>query len=564
MRSSGRREFVRTFTAAAGAGLVLGAPTVPASGSPVALDAPDPGGLFNIRDFGATGDGATKDTRALQAAIDACTQAGGGVVHVPPGRYLTGTITLKDNVTLHLAPTATLLGSTDRADYPTKPFPARDLDIGGFDIWALVYAAGARNIGINGFGTIDGNGKAFPPLKKIPGLDVASGPRPRAIFLKNCRQVALRDFQVRNSACWTVHLVLCDGVTLDGLDLFTEFYVQQDGIIIDSSRHVRISGCRVNTVDDCIVFKTSFPAPCEAITIAGCMLTGDSSAIKFGTQSLGDFRAITIANCAIYRCRLGGLKFETMDGGTLEDVTVSNIAMWGSTAPLFFRIGNRGQDYGFKDIERPRPVGILRNILVSGLQATLTTASSWKRASGEAWAPQVGCTMMIAGLPGHPVENINLSDIHVTVPGRGTPAEAARDNFPEEPARYPDNDMFGVLPAWGFWVRHARGLTLDNVRLDLAQPDARPAFIGEDIADLDLSRFKAAASTASHLLRLRHTRGATIQTSRPLGAMETFLQLEGDRSADVALLANDLRLARQPFTVSAGARAESVRLAGNL
>jgi len=237
-------EARRRFLGKVGAGVALATLTAASSARGAAGAGSGALPIFNIRDFGAKGDGDTRDTAAIQSAIDACSRGGGGLVLFPSGRFLSGTIVLRDHVTLHLSAAATLLGSTDQSDYPAKPFPARDLDIGGFDVWALVYADGANNIGIEGLGTIDGSGKAFPPLKKNPSLDVASGPRPRAIFLKNCRRVVLRDVHVRNSACWSVHLALCDNVRIDSIAVFAEHHFNQDGIVLDSSRNVRVTGCR--------------------------------------------------------------------------------------------------------------------------------------------------------------------------------------------------------------------------------------------------------------------------------------------------------------------------------
>ncbi len=543
-----RRDFVSHMPWLATAGLAVSASPLAhaAEAMKTQKSSVAPLAIFNVREFGAVGDGQTRDTAALQGAIDACSAAGGGLVYFPAGRFLSGTISLKDNVTLHLSPSAVLLGSPEAGDYVAKPFPARDLDIGGFEIWSLVHADGAKNIGIEGPGTIDGNGKTFPPRAKIQPLDVASGVRPRAVFLKDCQRVTVRDVRIANSAMWSLHLARCENVFVESISVFTEFFVQQDGIVIDSSRDVRIAFCTVNTVDDALIFKSSFPQRCENITITGCVLTCQSSAIKFGTQSLGGFRNIAISNCVAYDCRLGGIKFEAIDGGTLEDVTVSNISMFNVSAPLFFKIGNRARDYGFKEVPQPQPIGALRNIVVSGLRATMTNAETLYQggainpAERRGYPMRVANTIIIGGLPDHPIENVFLSDIQITVPGGGTAEEAKRTDIPEEEKRYPENDMFGILPCWGFYIRHARGIVLRNVRLELAQPDLRTAFIADDVSDLELNGFNAAGCGAEHYIRLQNTHDARVQNCRPLGAFDTFVQVEG-ASERVGLVANETR-----------------------
>lgn len=554
-----RRQFVRHL-ATGGAAATVAALTASARAAvpPGAAGAQGVHGIFNVRDFGARGDGTTKDTRALQAAIDACAQAGGGTVVLPAGRYLSGTLTLRSHLTLHLGPGAVLLGSPEPGDYEAKPFPARDLDVGGFEIWALLYADGAQHLTVEGPGIIDANGKPFPPLKKTP--DVAGSVRPRAVFLKNCRQLRLREVTVLESAMWSVHLARCAQVWLEGLNVFSSHFYNQDGIVLDSCRDVMVSGCYVNTIDDAIVIKASFPEPCTDIAITNCVLTSRCAAIKFGTQSLGGFRNVSISNCACHDCGLGGVKLLTVDGGDLENVVVSNLTMTNVSAPLFLRLGNRGQDFGFKEVTRPRPVARLRHIIIRDIRAEV---SALERFPGRRETMRTGATMGIAGLIGHPVEDVVLENIHVTYPGGGTLEEARRQDIPEREANYPENTTFGVLPAYGLYLRHARGITLREIHLELARPDLRPAVVGDDVEDLRISRLAARGHGDEPLIRLSDTRRVTLQDSRPLGPTKTFVRLEGARTDDVVLQGNDLREAREPV-VQADAPQTRVLLAGNL
>lgn len=521
-------------------------------------------GLFNVSDFRAQGDGKTLDTKAIQAAIDACSHAGGGIVFFPAGRFLSGTIILKDNVVLHLSAGATLLGSQDTADYIAKPFPALDLDVGGYQIWSLVYAENARNIAIEGKGTIDGNGKPFVPVKARNQngsrlyAEYATSVRPRLLFWKGCRNATLRDVTLRDAGMWTAHFALCENLFVQGVSVHSNFFVNQDGIVIDSCRKVLVTDCIADTEDDSVVLKSSYPQPCEDVAISNCTLTARAAALKFGTQSLGGFRNISISNCTFSNCQNGGLKFFTVDGGDLEDVTVSNIAMNDVSAPIFFRRGNRGFNYGFREAPLPRPVARVRNILVSDIRATV---SDKRRTRTNPMRP--GATMGIAGLPGYPVENVVLDNIHVTYVGGGTLEEAQHLDVPERESAYPENTMFGVLPAYGMYIRHAAGITIKDLRLELEKPDYRPALIAEDVEGLEVTGLRAALAGGEPLIRLRDTRRVLIQNCRPSGDVAAFVAVHGGKSSDIALAGNDLRKAHSAVLAVDGFF-EKVLQSGNL
>lgn len=429
--------------------------------------------ILDVRAFGARGDGTTRDTAAIQAAVDTAGAAGGGTVVLPAGTFLSGTVELRSHVTLHLTRGATLLGSPDIADYPARDLGVRDLDIGGRQVWALLSARDAEGVTIEGAGTIDGSGRAFPKVL-TPDPEVATGPRPRMVFLRGCRSVVLRDVTLREAGMWTVHLVQCADVTVHGLTVTSSQHVHQDGIVLDSCSDALVSGCRVDTLDDAIVLKSSYPQPCADVTVTDCVVTSRCAGLKLGTQSLGGFRRIRLTRTRFHDCRLGGLKLQTVDGGDLEDVVATDLVMYDVAAPLSLRRGNRGFDYGRTDVTRPRPVGALRDVEVRGLRAVVTRVG-----------PPAGDVMSIAGLPGFPVEGVTLTDVEVTTPGGGTPADARRTGIPELPAAYPEHTMFGVLPAHGLWIRHAAGITLRGLRLTTATPDARPAVVTEDVVGLD-------------------------------------------------------------------------------
>jgi len=511
-----------------------------------------PGSIWDVRQFGAKGDSTTLDTATLQAAIDACAQAGGGFVFFPKGTYLSGSLILKNNVTLYLAPEATLLGSPDGADYPAHPYIARDRDTGGYEVEALIYAEGASNIGIEGPGIIDGNGKTFPK-RKVTNPEVSVGKRPRLLYWRNCHNVRIRDVTLRNSSCWTAHFVLCDKLVLQGIAVFSDLFINQDGIDIDSCQNTVVSDCFVDTVDDAIVIKSSHPQPTKNLTITNCVLTTQCGAIKFGSQSVGGFNNISISNCAIYEAGMGGVKIEAVDGGDLEDIAISNLVMHNVAAPISILLGNRAEHAGFPDLTLPRPISRLRNIVITGIRATVADeGDKWRR----------GATCLIAGIPGHPIQGLTISDVSITYPGGATPAEADRLDIPEHENEYPDNTMFGVLPAYAFYLRHVRGISLNNVRIELATPDPRSALIAEDVEDLELTGFRAAGSGDHPLIRLRNTQGALLQGCRALDPCNIFLQVDGN-SSDIALLANDLRKVKT-ITQSGDGFTGKIAQSGNL
>lgn len=529
-----RRQFI--------VGTLYGLGLMVLAGADVARsDTPAAPGVFNVRDFGAKGDGATHDTKAIQAAIDRAFASGGGIVYFPTGRFLSGTVTVKSRVTLHLSIRAVLLGSASTADYSAEDFPARDLDVGGYKIWALLYAEDAEQIAIEGHGVIDGSGQYFPKVG-VRDPDVPSSIRPRMIFFKNCHTVTLRDVTLRESGMWTVHLALCDAVQIGGLRVISTFNLNQDGIVLDSCRDATVSDCYVNTVDDCIVLKSSFPRACSDITISNCVVQSYCAGLKLGTQSLGGFRGVAISDCVMHDCRLGGLKFQAVDGGDLEDVTVQNITMHNVAAPISFRRGNRGFDFGFTQVERPRPVGKVRNVLIRGLRAVISTDAALRD----------GHTMSIAGIPGYPVEDVELENVAVTFPGGGTLDEARRADVPERDNAYPEHSMFGILPTYGLYVRHAARVALRNVRFDFAAADARPSLMCDDVDGLQLTGFRARISGSEPLIRLRNTRGALLEGCQPTGRVETFVRAEGERSTNIALLGNDLRGVRVPVAEADG------------
>lgn len=415
-------------------------------------------GLYLPSTFGAAGDGIRLDTKPLQAAINAAGQAGGGTVLLPPGRYLSGTLFLKSNVTLHLSAGATLLGSPNLADYPVTVSKIRSYTDNYTDK-SLLYGEDLENVAIEGAGTLDGQGKSF------------SGPymvRPYMLRLINCRRVAVNNVAFKNSPMWVQHYLACDDVAIRGITVHSRVNANNDGIDIDGCDRVRISDCDISSGDDAIVIKSTLLRPARNIVVTNCTLSTHCNALKLGTESNGGFENIAISNCTIYDTRLSGIALEAVDGGTLDRVQVSNITMDGVGAPIFLRLGDRARPF---ETGGPRqPPGRLRNVILRDIQAV--------RAS------TVGCA--IAGIPGHSIEDVTLDNIRLEFLGGGK-ATHAPGAVPENADKYPEHHMFGTLPAYAFYCRHVRRIHFRDVQVRAAQPDARPALITEDVEGLRIS-----------------------------------------------------------------------------
>lgn len=517
--------------------------------------------FFSVRDYGAMGDGETLDSGAINAAIVAAAEAGGGTVMFPAGDYLSYSIRLKSHVTLHLNSGATIiaaeppaLGEPGGYDEP-EPNAWNSYQDFGHSHWhnSLIWGDGLENVAIIGQGRIygrglsRGNGRVSSPVGspppyveggELPDVLAADGvfdyperpdlnPGPfgypnardslpagvgnKAIALKNCRNVLLRDFTMLHGGHFAILATGVDNLTIDNLTIDTN----RDGIDIDACSNVAVSNTRVNSPwDDGICLKSShglgYARVTENLTITNCALSGYDEGtlidgtrtrniarrggamgrIKLGTESGGGFRNITISNCTFDYCR--GIALEQVDGGVLEDVAITNITMRDvQNTPLFIRLGAR--------LRRPDTTepGKVRRILMSNVTA-------WNV------APDHG--VMIMGLPGHPVEDVVLSNLQFHFQGGGTSAQAARE-VPELAKAYPEPYVFGVMPSWGVFARNVSGLKVRGMELRTVIPDERPAVFLEDVNGArvdDLSISGGEGEDATTLWKLREIRGLVV------------------------------------------------------
>lgn len=443
--------------------------------------------IFDVRTYGAVGDGVAIDTEAIQAAIDACHSEGGGQVRVPPGKFQIGTIELKSNVAFSLDHGATLLGSTNKADYPTEGID--DPREGGPH--CLIYANGASNIAIEGLGVIDGRGtpENFPRLRS-GGRN--RGLRPRLLRMNHCEKVRFSGVTWKRPAFWGLHLVDCKDIHFDAVTLrFRNNNYNNDGLDLDGCENVLIEDCDLESGDDAICLKSS-KNPCRNIVVRRCKVSSNTAALKFGTSSRGGFIDVNVSNCIFFDCPMGAIKLQLVDGGRLENVDISRITMKEVGCPIFIRLGDRGNTFSRDDNEKP-PVGTIKNVRISDVLAEVTiedrdkaTRAAYKNIKPED-APGItdkekskAGPIMITGIPGHYVQNVRLQNVRISFPGHGTKEDAAR-TVPEDAERYPEQFFFGVLPSWGAYVRHAKNIEFVNVQLETRTTDERKKIHLDDV-----------------------------------------------------------------------------------
>lgn len=452
---------------------------------------------YIVTDFGAKSDTSVQCTAVLQQCIDLCSSNGGGRVVIPAGHYKTGTIQLRSNVNLHLELGATLYGSTDLRDYRRMTTTYKSLRTHTPTI-QLIYADSVHDVVIDGYGTIDGQGRVFPKQSwNDEGIT-----RPHLLRFIQSSDITVRDVTLRNSGCWMQHYLACDRLRIDGIRVVNRNNYNNDALDLDGCHDVIVRGISADSDDDGITLKSTSPRLCEDILIADCVLSSHCNAVKLGTETNGGFRNIAIRNIVVRPSNdqrtqffgrprgISALSLEIVDGGLMENVTVDGMTVTGTESPVFVRLAHRGRGWTFSRnaanafvaqnlqggnegatrSQKPdsvETVGRMRHIYINNVRA---------RDCGN-----YGCS--ITGLPGHPVEDVHLSNIVIHHRGGIT-----RDQLPsiqkalrdEKAAEYPEATMWGPLPARGFYVRHARSVRFDNVEIQLQTPDARPDFVEVD------------------------------------------------------------------------------------
>jgi hypothetical protein len=531
--------------------------------------------IYNIRDFGAKGNGTTLDTAAVQAAIDACTRDQGGTVLVPAGVFVIGTVEMKSNVTLRIAAQGKLLGSGDGKQYQAADaIPLRgDSTLGDGNV-GLIFAVNAENITIEGPGTVDGQGAQFrSPERGVPPPSGRGGAqRPYHLLFHRCKNLTVRDIFLYQSAFHSVRIIQSSFVKLDGIRIYNRVNHNNDGFHFISAEHVHLSNCTVECQDDaCALFGS-----CKFVTVTNCSFSTRWSVFRFGG---GVAENITVSNCLIYETFGCPIKMRCGPGSRFENIAFSNLVMRNVTGPISIGVGpqqrrSQAAQPGAASTPQtsvtetnnapeqpglPAQPGVVRNISFSGIHATVGVPVQFPDVPfTSGYNPgEIKSCIALNGVEGT-LEKITFSDVHVTFPGGGTAEEAAVRDVPKIVGEY---YQAGVYPAYALYARNARGITLSNVRFEVEKAEARPAVVFDHVTDVAVNGFSVQGTKeAESTLRFIETQDVLITASRVLAPTPVFLQVEGAGSKGITVDGGDVSKAATPLAFKAGAQKNSVKL----
>ena len=444
---------------------------------------------LNIKSFGAIGDGSTLSTEMIQSAIDSAYKSNGGTIIIPDGVFLCGSIVIRSGVELHLLEGATLLGSTNPAHYKKLK-----------DHVALILSDNSDNITISGKGIINGQGldlalvidslhhtgNVIDPNYNYRRMRPSESVRPQIINFSECSDIKVKNVTIKNGAGWVTKYKQCHSLVIDSVKIISMAYWNNDGMDICDCKNVRITNCFVNTADDGICFKSySHEYFNDSIYVANCKIRSSASAIKFGTDSRGGFTNIKIEKIKVYDTYRSAIAIESVDGGIIENIEISEIEAKNTGNAIFIRLGHRNVE---------EPVGSVKNITIKDIKAIIPfdrPDNDYDLRGPDLPFFHNTFPSSITGIPEYNVENVSLENIEIIYPGRATKGMAYAalyklNKIPENEKEYPEFSMFGELPAWGFYVRHVNGIKMKNIVLHVNENDYRPAFVFDDVKDISL------------------------------------------------------------------------------
>jgi hypothetical protein len=523
--------------------------------------------VYNVRAYGARGDGHALDTAAIQKAVDACSADGGGTVLVPAGTFLSGSVAMQSNVTLRIAAGGKILGSPHGSDYhPVEAIPLRGDSTLEDGNWALLYAINADNVTIEGPGTIDGQGSQFhsPEKGELSPSGIGGSRRPYHMLFYRCQNVRVRSIDLLDGAYHSVRIIQSHRVHMDGIYIYNRVNSNNDGFHFISCEFVMVSNCTVMSQDDaCALFGS-----CQYVTITNSSFSTRWSCFRFGG---GVARDIAISNCVLHQVFGCPIKFHGVPGSRFENISFSNLVLDEVTGPISISIGPRTPR---KPGSGPTPVdavpenqgepAVARNISFSNIHGTVTTNPPQLPGLpfSSAYRPGELHSCITLNCVGNAIlEKISFEDIHLTFGGGGTAEDAARRKLPEVAGEY---FMLGPMPAYGFYARNARALTLSNIRFEVATPDLRPALVLDHVQDVAISGFSVEGNTnAESVLRLIDTQQVLVTASRVLKSAQVFLRVEGANSASILVEGGDLTRAKQALALANGAAKTAARVSGD-
>ena len=500
--------------------------------------------VYNIRDYGAKGDGTILDTAALQAAIDACTADGGGTVLVPAGTFLIGATELKSNVTLHIAASAKLLGSADGKQYHAVdaiPLSGDTTLVDGN--WALLYAVKQKNVTIEGPGTIDGQGTQFHSQRSAERLRQAAWAEtsvPTMCSLYQCENLTVRNIDLIDCAYHSIRVIQSQRVHMDGIYIHNRVNGNNDGFHFISAEYVTVSNCIIQSPGRRL-------RPLRQLQVRHhhqLLFSTRWSVFRFGG---GFAENIAVSNCLLYEVYGCPIKFQGNPGSRFENISFSNIVLNNVTGPIHVAVGPRAprnapagaptrpatDDMHANAQDPNNEPAIMRNISFSNIHGTVTTdppqlAEAKVTSTANPGEKHSCITLNCVG--GAIMENISLDNINLTFGGGGTAEDAARRDLPQIAGEY---FMMGPMPAYGLYARGVKGLTLQNIRLQVATPDLRPALIFDHVEDASINGLNVQGNaSAESALRIIDSKDILFTAPRLLTAATTFLQLEGADNAE--------------------------------
>jgi polygalacturonase len=440
---------------------------------------------YTVADFGAKNDGITINTRTIQKAIDFVHENGGGRLIFETGTYVTGSIYLKSNVTLQLDQGATILGSTNPFDY------IKDKKIGWM---SMIFAVNQENIGITGKGTINGRGYitannminyiqrgVYTDVLKLDRPNETN--RPQNIYFRECKNITIKDITLKDPASWNQTYDQCKNLYVDGIFVDSKSYWNNDGIDIVDCDGVVIKNSYFDAADDVICFKSHSPDfICQNVVVDNCVGRSSANGLKFGTVSRGGFKNFKVTNLTIFDTFRSAITFAAVDGGEIENIEIDGVRSINTGNVIFLRIGDR---WG----KGKKPY--MKNISISNVYAEVPMGkpdAGYNYEGPVEDLPRNISPASIVGLVENKIQNVKLKNIHIVYPGEGNPLYAKRgltaaelDGVPEMRDAYPEFSQFKELPAWGFYIRHAEGISFENVTFTAKKKDYRPSIVLDDV-----------------------------------------------------------------------------------